>query len=245
MISIDETVSEVRKQLDEVTLTGDLAVYAQEFEDLFSSEFSDDDLRDRVLDGARYLSARVRARYQPDNVRQLSSGNAGEITPSEDRILDDPRGDNVQPMIRVLPTRVEIGGNEAQRRTLLGNEKIEDTGRSATASEPAYAYQDFEFIPEQGGGTGNVTADVVDLVKPTNASFDGVSWTYNDGGTSEVPLPELLQEALVQYVVRSCFLTLRAPDMAKFARRRMVNELGPYALPGIFSDVNEQNDEDS
>lgn len=245
MIEIDETVSEVRKQLDEVTLTGDLAVFAEDFEDLFSSEFSDDDLRDRVLDGSRYLAARVRARYQPDNVRQLSSGNTGEIDTSNDRVIPDPRGDNVKPMIRLLPTRVEIGSNEAQRRTLLGNQKIEDTGRAASADEPAFVYQDFEFITEQGGGSGTVTADVVDLIVPTNASFDGVSWTYNDGGTSEVPLPGVLQEAIVQYVVYSCFLTLRSPDMAQFARGRMISELEPYALPGAFSDVNQQDQEDS
>lgn len=244
MIGIDDTVNDVREAMDEVTLTGDLAVYAQDYEDLFSSEFSDQDLRDRVLDGARFLSARIRARYQPDNVREVDSTTTGEIDLSNDRILDDPRGDNVQPMIRLLQTRVEGGGNEAQRRTLLGNQKIEDTGRAATGSEPAYVYQDFEFIFEKGSATNTVTADVVDLLKPTNASFDGVSWTYNDGGTSEVPLPAILQEALVQYVLYGCYVTLRVEEMAQFAWDRLITEIRPYALPGAFG-TRDQEDNDN
>lgn len=82
---------------------------------------------------------------------------------------------------------------------------------------------------------------MVDLLEPTNVSFDGVSYTYNDGGTSKVPLPEVLKEALIQYVVYSCFLTLRETDMAEFARNRMITELGPYALPGAFGNVAEDS----
>jgi hypothetical protein len=242
MISVDDTVDEVRKTLDEVTLSGDLAVYAEDFEDLFSSEFSDEDLRDRVLDGARYISARIRSRYQPDNVREVDSSTTGEIDLTNDRIIDDPRGDDVQPMIRLLNTRVEVGGNEAQRRTLLGNDKIESTGRAATASEPAYVYEDFEFIVEQGGGGGTAKVDIVELLEPTNATFDGVNWTYNSGGTSKVPLISSLQEALVQYVVYGCYITLRQSELAQFAKERMFQEIRPYALPGTFG--TEQNEDE-
>lgn len=249
MIGIDDTVDQVRKELDEVTLSGDLAVYAQEFEDLFSSEFGDEDLRDRVLDGARYLAARVRARYQTDNVRRIDSDTTGEIDFANNRILDDPVADGVTPMIRLLAASVQFedqnGEWEAQRRTMLGNEKIEDTGRAATANEPAFVYQDYEFVFEKGSGSGRATADVVELIQPTNASFDGVSWTYNDGGTSRVPLPEILQEALIQYVIYSCFLTLQEPEMAEFSRNRMISELSPYALPGAFGQQQESENNES
>lgn len=235
MIEIDDTVSEVRQKLDETKIAGNLSVYEEDYDDIFSSKFSDQDLRDRVLDGARFISARVKSMHQPDNVRELSSNTTGEIDTSNNKIVNDPNGDNIQPIIRVLNSRVEVGGTDAQRRTLLGNQKIEDTGRAATESEPAYVYEDFEFIVEQGSGTGDVTVDAVNLIEPTNASFDGVAWTYNDGGTSEVPLPDFLQEALVQYVAYTCYATIRASEMAKFARNKMIEEVAPYALPGVFA----------
>lgn len=250
MISIDDTVGEIRRQLDEITLSGDLAVYANEFEDLFSSEFSDNDLRDRVVDGARFIAARVRANYQTDNIRTLSSNNSGEIEKGSDRIVPDPRAENVQPFIRLLSTRVEaVGGfgtnviqsRQAQRRTLLGNEKIEATGRAASQEEPAYVYEDYEFIFEQGSGTEAAEAAVVDMIVPTYASFNGTSYTYNDGGTSEVPLPEMMQEALVQYVISGCFMTLASPEQAQRARQKMFSELRPFLLPGTLGA--EQDDE--
>jgi len=260
MIEVDGVVDRIRESMNELTLSGELAVFSEDFEDLFSSEFSDQDIRDRALDGARFISARIRARHQEENLRQLSSTNAGEIDLSNDRIIPDPRTDNVQPMIRALPTRMSVGGESAQRRTLLGNMKIESTGQSATASEPAFVYQDYELIVEQGAGTGDATIYVVDLLEPTNATFDGDKWTFNDGGTSKLPLPQELKEAIVQYVLSTAFATLREVNLSTLARRKMIQEMRPYALPraieeqedlllpdpeevGVDVDVNNPNDD--
>jgi hypothetical protein len=144
-------------------------------------------------------------------------------------------GDEVQPFIRLLQTRVEAGSYQVERRTLRGNMKLEATGRSATEEEPAYVYEDYEFIVEQGSGSNTVMADVVSLLEPTNATFDGTTWTFNDGGTSQVPLSSHLREALVQYVAYTCFVTMDQSELAEYARSKMMREIAPHALPGAIS----------
>lgn len=243
-IEIDATVEKVREALDEEVYVNDLAVYPEDFNTPIYSDFSTDDLRNRVVDGARYIAARVRAQHQPDNVRAVDSNTAGEIDLTNDRILDDPNGDDLTPMIRLLEDRVEVGGTDAQRRTLLKNMYLESTGREATSSYPVFVYEDFEFIVEQGSGSGDATADVVDLIFPTDgaggeASFDGVSFTWNENGKSKVPLPSFLENALVLYVVHSCFVSLRKPDLAQRTKQKMLNEMVSYSLNRSFPSSDE------
>lgn len=233
MINLSGLVGEVRRALDEVTLDGDLAVYATQMEDLFSSTFSDEDLRDRILDATRYIAARVRARYLDELI--------SEVDPADSDVLYTYTGNSQNPFLRLLNSRVEVNGVEAERRTVRGNEKIEATGQAATPVSPAYVYEDYLFFTAGNPG-GTVTADVVEVpVFTTSGSFDGETWT-TDGSTT-VPLRGMFKEAIVQYVVSSCFITMGLGEEATMARQKMNDEIGPYLLPMALVGAEDEEDE--
>jgi hypothetical protein len=229
-ITVAPMIRDVRRALDEVTLTGELTVFAAGMQDLLSAEFSEEDIEDRLLDGARYVAARVRAAH----LRELHM----TINPTSGVLL------NTTSFYRMLGTRVAVSGKTAQRRTLRSHTRIEDGGgRAATANEPAYVFEDFEFVAN--AGTGDYSSDdrdgsnnpilltgaaavVVRVPTFDGATFNGVNWS---GSTKTLAIDGRMREAIIQYAVASCFMTKAMRELALAARQNMNRELQPYFLP--------------
>jgi len=97
---IDELVSQVRKELDEVTLAGERVQTDTDLADTASSNFSDESLKDRLMDGTRYVVARVRSQYLEDFII--------EVTPSD---FEPPYDGSTPQIFRLLGSRVTADPN--------------------------------------------------------------------------------------------------------------------------------------
>lgn len=196
-----ELIEELRRALDEITLSGETALVDTDLEDLASSNFSDTDLGERLDDAARYVAARVRAQYVPTLVQNIEA-------------VDFP----TTKVLRVLGSRVFVTGSDAvtriaTRRTMQGHRKMEATGVASTETNPVYIIEDVEarVIPDALDGTSNL--DVV--VMPTDCE----------------DLDHRLRVPVVQRALYTCLMTLRQKAEAGAAKASLMLSLQPFRLP--------------
>lgn len=207
--TIPEIITKIRRNLDEVTLTGELVVTDEDMNDLASSNFSDTDLEDRILDAARYIAARVKAVHIPNLLIS--------VTP-QDFDLQSP----VQ-ILRLVGSRVyaqNTSGEDvlAMRRTFASHLKLENRGGlAADENNPVYVYQDFELLIDNGADHSGTPRSAQAVSVPTSLS-------------DVTGMPDKFEAALIQHVVMSCFETLRMGELSKAARNRLMRELQPYLL---------------
>ena len=137
-----DLVSEVRRALDEVTMNGERVVSDTDMEDVASSNFSDIDLGDRLLDAVRYMAVRVRAQYVPSLIEDIEPVMVGATA-----------------VLHLLGSRVTVNDVYAKRRTFSGHRKLEATGVQASASNPVFVAEDGEVLVYPDpivGGTARV-----------------------------------------------------------------------------------------
>lgn len=218
--TISELVTQVRKELDEVTLSGEMVLTDSDLEDTASSNFSDKSIKDRLMDATRAIVSRVRANYLSNFITT--------VTPAD---FDPPYNDTSPKIYRLLGARVtanKAAGTpvEATRRTFAAHLKMEtQRGVSADKDYPAYAYQDYELLIDNN--TTN-TKEAKAVRVPTNEYGDVTA------------LPGAFEGALVEHVVFSCFETLRLGEQANLAQKRFQQEIRQYRLP--FRSANEKQE---
>ena len=234
MIQVSEVLNEVRLALDEFNLSDNLVQFDANLEDSASSNFSDADLQDRMLDGARYLAARCRA--------SALQGLVATVNPTDPEVLIPPGdgGDSNYPILRLLGSRVDYNGASADRRTFAGH--IVGTGLTPTDAAPTYVFEDMEFMmtitsgdksSEDGSATANVNAKVVSVPffyaadETTLTTYNGVDYT----SPSRLPLDDKFKAAVVYYVLSSCLQTKREAELAVQYRQNMFAEIAPYLRP--------------
>lgn len=227
--SISDLVSQVRQELDEVTLSGEMVLTDSDLEDRASSNFSDVSIKDRLMDAARYVAARVRATYLSEFIIT--------VTPSD---FDAPYDTSTPKILRLLGTQVTAEDStptaiDANRRTMAAHLKLEN-GRGLNASEdyPVFVFSDFELLIENGITTGTKEAKAVRV--PTKNASDPV---YED----VILLPDVFEGPVVEHTVVSCFETLRLAENANRAKKRLAEELQQYRLPFRMASEQRQQDE--
>lgn len=209
--TIDELVSQVRKELDEVTLAGDRVQTDTDLADTASSNFSDESLKDRLMDGTRYVVARVRSQYLEDFIIQ--------VTPSD---FEPPYDGSTPKIFRLLGSRVTADDSsgesvECTRRTFSQHLKMENQrGLVASETYPVFVFQDVELLIENQT-TNPKEAYAVRV--PTNRYGDVTS------------LPDTFRGAVVQYAAFTCFQTLQAQDEMENSKAILQRELATYRLP--------------
>jgi hypothetical protein len=213
--TISDLIKEVRRGLDEVTLSGVQVATDTDLEDTAASNFSDEDIKDRLIDGTRFLVARAEAQHIPNFVDTLS--------PSD---LSVPIGKTAPYVLRLLGSRVNIDGTECTRRTFASHRKLESSGRAADANHPVFVFEDFELLMSAGGSGSTKTAHYV-RVPGRNVDQSGASTNPYDDITK---LPDKFRSPLIQYVLASCFTTLRRGELSNAAKKRMYADIRPYLL---------------
>lgn len=236
MIVLQEVVDEVRLALDEYSLSDNLTQFDANLEDSASSNFSDEDIQDRALDGARYIAARCNASSLQDLVATINPTDADALTP----IGDGGVNATDYPFLRMLGSRIDYNGAKADRRTFAGH--LSAGGLAPTDSSPVWIFEDMEFMmgitsgnvsSQDGAATANVNAKVVyvpvfyDADETTRSAYNGVTYT----SPSRIPLDEKFKAAIVYYVLSSCFQTKREVQLAGQYRKNMFSEIAPYARP--------------
>lgn len=236
MIVLQEVVDEVRLALDEYSLSDNLTQFDANLEDSASSNFSDEDIQDRSLDGARYIAARCTASSLQNLVDTINPTDSDALTP----IGDGGVNATDYPFLRLLGSRVDYNGALADRRTFAGH--LSAGGLAPTDAYPIYVFEDMEFLmsitsgdvsSEDPSATANVNAKVVkvpmfyDSDETTISTYDGVTWT----SPSRIPLDDKFKAAIVYYVLSSCFQTKREVQLAAQYRKNMFDEVAPYLRP--------------
>lgn len=214
--TISDLIKEVRRGLDQVTLSGTQVATDTDLEDTAASNFSDEDIKDRLIDGTRFIVSRVKAQHIPNFVTTLS--------PSD---LSVPMDKTAPYVLRLLAGRTEIAGTPATRRTFASHRKLESSGRAASSNHPVFVFEDMELLMSDGGAGGTETAHYV-RVPGRNVAQDGTS---NDPYADITQLPDKFRAPLIQYVLSSCFTTLRRGGLANAAKKRMYADIKPYLLP--------------
>lgn len=239
MLNATSLVTDARSALDEYTLSGKLKAFDADVEDTASSNFSTEDLENRILDGARYIAARCRASTMGDLI--------GTVNPTDLQHLHTESGGSTWPWMRLLGSRVLLNAYSAERRTFSGH--MAGDGMAPVAARPVYIFEDFEFAINAGNGDqssandaalANVSVSVLKVPmfrvsdgSTTESTFDGIDWT----GAKFVPLDSKFRAAIIYYVVSSCYQTLRVADLATKYRIQMMEELKPF-LMARFSEEN-------
>jgi len=117
--------TEVRRILDEFTLSGELVITSADMEDVASSNFESIDIGNELDRAARWTTSRVKSTHLPNLIV------ASLTVPLR--------------AIRLLGSRVTFNSLNANRRTFNGDRKIEVSGRAATDAFPVYIFEDVEF----------------------------------------------------------------------------------------------------
>ena len=207
----------VRRRLDEVTIDGAPVLTDANLEDVASTNFSDEDLNQRMEYAARNLVANVRAQYLPDLVET--------VAPS--RYLDHYP-------IRLLGSRVKVNSTEdgsqvATRRTFQGHRQLEARGVPASTLNPVYVYEDhiLKVFPDPVD-TGASTTATVDLLRWPGA-FHGATISTKNIGVEE--LDDRFENAIIERTLFYCFITLSNIPLATKAQTRYLESIAPYIVP--------------
>jgi hypothetical protein len=224
--SVDELVEQVRHELDEVTLSGEMVLTDSSLEDRASSNFSNASIKDRLMDATRHIAARVRATYLKPFVIT--------VTPAD---FDPPYDTTTPKILRLVGTQVtaeDSGASkiDATRRTMAAHLKLEN-GRGLNAREdyPVFVFEDFELLVQNG-------IDSVKEAKAVRVPGQEPAQKYSD----VVALPDAFEGAVVAHAVSSCFETLRMAENATQSKKRLAEELREYRLP--FRSASEQQEEE-
>lgn len=202
---IADYVTEVRRQIDEMNLSGESVATDTDVLDSASSNFSDVDIQDRLMDGSRYVASRVAAQYIPSLIIS--------ITPTDFNV---PYSSSKK-VIRLLGSRVSLtDGTKADRRTRVDHRKKESSGLNASSTNPVYIFEDFLF--EIYDGTLN----------PVGAVGYGVK--VPDSTTDVLNMGELFRNAIIQYAVSSCFISMGIVPLASVAKKNLITSIAPYLL---------------
>ena len=221
-----DMITKVRRRLDEITIGGEVAITDIDVQDLASSNFSDNDLQNRLNDAARNLAARVKAQYLPDLIETVETTRFHDY--QSNRILGS----------RIKVASTEYGEQVATRRTFLGNRKLNSSGRTTTTQFPVYVYEDaiLKILPDpvDAGSTTTATADLV----RTPGSFFGT--TLNQSNVAITELDERFSEAITQRVLFYCYITLGLVELAQRAQRAYIKEISPFILRRSRTDASQQ-----
>lgn len=220
-------ITEVRRRLDEITLSGETATLDTDLEDLASSSFSDTDLGNRINDSAKYIASQVRAMYLPDLIETVPASRFHDYS-----------------VLRLLGSRVKVdsalyGSVIATRRTFQGQRKLQATGVEASEQYPAYVFEDWDFKvfpdPVDTGSSTSVTADIVRVPgSPAGATLS----TIVDAVTE---LDDRFTEAVIERTLVYCFFSLSLINQAIEAQNKLYKLIQPYVLPRINLLAQQQN----
>jgi len=221
-----DMVTRVRRRLDEITIGGEVALTDTNVQDLASSNFSDNDLQNRLNDAARNLAARVKAQYLPDLIETVDTTRFHDY--QSNRILGS----------RVKVTSTEHGEQIATRRTFTGNRKLNASGRAVTTQFPSFVYEDaiLKIFPDpvDAASTTSATADLV----RAPGSFFGA--TLNQSNQAITEIDARFSEAITQRVLFYCYITLGLVELAQRAQRAYIKEISPFILKRARTDAPQQ-----
>ena len=210
-------LTEVRRRLDEITLSGESVLLDTDLEDTASSNFSDEDLKLRIEFAARNLAANVRAQYLPDLVETVAPARFMDHYP-----------------IRLLGSRVKVtsstyGEQRATRRTFQGHRQLQARGVATSEQHPAYVYEDhmLKVFPDPVDQASSTTTTVDMLRWP--GSFHGSTISTQNIGVEE--LDERFNNAIIERTLFLCFVTLGTVEHATEAQKRYIEEIKPYLVP--------------
>ena len=214
-----DIIIRARRKLDQIPLEVESVTTDSDVVGSISTEFSDEDLLERVNRGVHKVISEVKVQHCPQVIAEKNSVNAIETS-----------------ALRLLFRRVfasDDGGDSwvrAFRRTVDSQSRMEmrtdQDPREATADFPVYIYEDgtFQIYPR----TSDVKAYVVE--QPPEAS----------GLPETLVLDGRFERALTDYVVASCYQSMRQSELSEYFSNLFIQSLQPYSLKVRYRRLDDQ-----
>ncbi|MCS3661803.1 hypothetical protein [Salinibacter ruber] len=218
-MTADTVITRIRRRLDQVPLNVESVDKDSDVLGSVSTNFSNEDLLDRINKATRAIISKVKAQHVPMAIEKKTSVNGIE-----------------QSAVRLLPRRVfgsDDGGTtyvrafersvDTQRRL---ESRISNPGREATAQYPVFVYEDgrFQIFPETLG----VKAFVVEAPSGATSTSD------------TLVLDERFERAITDYVSANCYQTMRRTNLAEFFMNLYNRDLQPYSLDLRYGSLDDQ-----
>lgn len=218
-MTAQDVITRIRRRLDQVPLNIESVDKDSDVLGSVSTNFSNEDLMDRINKGSRSIISKVKAQHVPMAIEEKTSvsgiqGSAVRLLPRRVFGSDDGGTTYVRAFERSVDT---------QRRL---ESRISSPGREATAQYPVFTYEDgrFQIYPESLG----VKAYVVEA--PTGATE-----------TSDVlTLDQRFERALTDYVAASCYQTMRKTGLSEFFMNLFSRDIQPYSLDLRYGALDDQ-----
>lgn len=200
-MQVSRLIDRTRRQLDQVPLPNETVETDSEVIGSPSTNFSSQDLADRISRANANIASNVKAQHVPRLIDKKTTVSGVEST-----------------ALRILPRRVHFsddGGStykRAFRRSVDMQQRLEsrysNPGREGSADYPVYTYEDgdFRIYPKISEDTTNHKVKVFVVAQPEDVTPQ----------TSENPLDERFEKAIIDYVTSSCYQTMRQPGLSSF-----------------------------
>lgn len=218
-MTAQELVTRIRRRLDQVPLSQESVDTDSEVLGSISTNFSDEDLLERINKAQRAIVSNVKAQHVPQAITKKTSVTAVE-----------------QDAVRVLPRRVFVstdGGTNfkrAFRRSVDTQRRLESRisspGREATSDYPVYVYENGRFEIYPVGST--VEAFVVEAPPAVDSVGDTLT------------LDARFERAIVDYVAASCYQTMRQTGLSDFFKSIFESDIRPYSLEIRYGSLDDQ-----
>jgi len=212
-MTADDVITRIRRRLDQVPLNAESVDKDSDVLGSISTTFSNNDLMDRIARGSRTIVSKVKAQHVPMAIKKKTTVSGVENS-----------------AVRLLVRRVFVGGNRAFERSVDTQRRLEsrvsEPGRQATTEYPVFVYEDgrFEIFPSGE----SVEAYVVEAPPGPSATGDTLE------------LDERFERALTDYVVASCYQTMRRTNLSEFFMNTFYQDLRPYSLDLRYGALDDQ-----
>lgn len=163
-------------------------------------------IRQSVNDAIRAIVPLVKACHVPGAIR-----NGTTLVPTH-------------PVVRLLKNRTRREGVRAVYRTATRSDRLEETGKAGTASEPTYTFDDGEIKVFPAGNVSYYYVSIPDEVTTDDA---------------EIALDERFEAAIVWYAAALCFERQQKAVMQEACMQRFYAEIDVFMLDKRLGPLND------
>lgn len=214
-MTLENVITRVRREIRQITFSSESTQTDADAFELTTSNFSDEDLAERINDAVNTLASVVKAQHVPQLVTKYTSiaGAEGSFRLLPRRVfrIYDSTGDGAP------DTKVRC-----MRRSVDSHRRLEKSGRSATEQRPLFTYDDGVLMIYPDPSPTDVSLEIYGLSAPSPLAFPTDS-------TVHLEIDERLELALIYVVARSCYASMERTNLVKLVSSVIEDEIRPFS----------------
>lgn len=210
-MTVSTLITRIRRRLDQVPPDPESVQTESEVLGSVSTNFGDDDLINRINKANFAIVSQCKAQHVPQAVEKKTSVSGVE-----------------NDAIRILPRRVFVSTDtgstyvRAFRRSVDMQRRLQSRlsspGREGTSDYPVYTYEDGDFNTYPDPSVTGYSLKAYIVAEPSVVTATG----------DTNPVDERFERAIVDYVVASCYQTMRKVGLSEFFQQIFKNDIRPF-----------------